>query len=326
MREEVIIKTKQCELHKSWGNIEILITGGTGSLGNAVTELLCKKYKPKGIRILSRDELKQKQMKVKFSKYNTPIAYLLGDIRDMQRLKLATKNVDMVIHAAALKDISKCEDDPFEAGETNIQGSKNVILACIENDVKKCMLISTDKSVYPVNLYGATKMVAERYFIHSNIYSPHRTKFSACRYGNVAASRGSVIELFEKQKETGVLKITDKDMTRFWISLKKVAEFVIDCVSETKGKEIFVPRMKSFKIWDLARIIGEKCKYEEIGMREGEKLHECLITSEESIHAKILKDKYIIDFNYYNPVPFSYTSKDCLISEKELKEKLKEIK
>lgn len=308
-------------------NSEWLITGGTGSLGNAVTKLLCEKYQPKGIRIFSRDELKQKEMKVKFEKYDVPIAYLLGDIRDLERLKLATKGVDFVIHAAALKDIVKCEKDPLEAVKTNIEGTKNVILACIENQVNKCMLISTDKAVYPVNLYGSTKMVAERLFVHANTYTPHSTKFSVCRYGNVIGSRGSVIHLFKQQKEaTNILSVTSLNMTRFWITLDEVANFILNSLHESKGKDIFIPRMKSVKIMDVAVMLGGSfCGIQETGIRESEKIHECLITLEESTHARILKGKYIIDYDFFNPVPFSYSSDICLMNTDELKEKIKEF-
>lgn len=312
------------DLEMFLNNKEILITG-TGSLGKALTKLLCEKYHPKGIRVLSRDEALQKQFERQFNHYGTPIAYNIGDIRDMERLILITKNVDYVIHTAAMKDIVKCEKEPIECIKTNIKGSENVMMACIFNEVKKCMLIGTDKAVYPVNLYGATKLVAERLFIHGNTYSPHTSKFSVCRYGNVVGSRGSVIQLFQEQKKQGQLKITDTDMTRFWITLEEVAQFVIDSLCKTKGKEIFIPKMKSCKIIDVAKAIAPKCKYKEIGIRESEKLHECLITEEESVHAKILEDKYIIDWDYYNPIPFSYTSKDCLMSKKELKEKIKEF-
>jgi FlaA1/EpsC-like NDP-sugar epimerase len=304
-------------------NKEWLITGGTGSLGNEVTKLICENLNPKGIRIFSRDELKQKEMKVKFDKYDVPISYLLGDIRDLQRLQLATKEVDFVIHTAALKDIVKCENDPTEAIKTNIEGSENVILACIENDVQKCMLISTDKAVYPVNLYGSTKMTAERLFIGANIYTPHSTKFSVCRYGNVIGSRGSVIHLFKEQKnKDGYLKVTDFGMTRFWITINEVANFILQSLLETKGKEIFIPRMTSVKIKDVADLFSNGCEVEEIGIRESEKLHECLITNEESYHARIFNDKYIIDYNYYNPIPFTYSSNEFVMNKSELETRM----
>jgi len=309
-----------------FNNKEILITGGTGSLGNAIVELLCKEFNNiKGIRILSRDELKQKEMKLEFDKkYNIPISYLLGDIRDLERLKLAMARVDFVIHAAALKDIVKCENDPIEAIKTNIEGSKNVVLASIYNGIKKCILISTDKAVYPVNLYGASKMVAERLFIDANKYSKF-TQFSVCRYGNVVGSRGSVIQLFLKQKQEKKLRVTSFDMTRFWIKLDEVARFIVNCIYETKGKEIFIPKMQSCKIIDVARIIGDGCEIEEIGIRESEKIHECLITNEESNHCKILKDKYIVDYDYYTPLQFSYDSKNVIMDDNTLKEKIKEF-
>jgi UDP-N-acetylglucosamine 4,6-dehydratase/5-epimerase len=318
----------KCEkTEKFFNNAEILITGGSGSLGNAITRLLCEKYQPKGIRIFSRGECKQKEMKVNFSHYKTPVSYLLGDIRDQERLNLALRGVDYVIHAAALKDIVKCACDPIEAIKTNITGTKNVILACIENNVRKCMLISTDKAVYPVNLYGETKGIAEKLFIHSNIYSPHGTKFSVCRYGNVIGSSGSVIHLFRDQKQKdNVLKVTSDKMTRFWIKIEDVAEFVLNNLAEMKGKEIFIPKMRSIKIIDLAKLFCDNnTKIEEIGIREKEKLHECLITNEESVHAKITDDKYIISDDYYNPIQFTYSSNDVLMNIDELKEKIKEF-
>jgi FlaA1/EpsC-like NDP-sugar epimerase len=306
---------------------EILITGGTGTMGNEVTKLLCECYQPKGIRIFSRDELKQKEMEVKFKKYDIPISYLLGDIRDLNRLNLALKGVDYVIHTAALKDIVKCEKDPTEAIRTNIEGSKNVIMACLENKIKKCMFISTDKAVYPVNLYGSTKMVAERLFISANSYCPKDNIFSVCRYGNVIGSRGSVIQLFQKQKEeTNILKITSLDMTRFWITINEVAHFILDSIVEAKGKDIHIPRMEGVKIVDVTVLMGKDfCGLEEIGIRESEKLHECLISLEESYHAIVLNDKYVIDYDFYNPVPFTYSSDFSLMSQETLKRKLKEF-
>ncbi len=317
-QEEKELLEQKIKYNKTW-----FISGGTGTLGKCITKLLCEKYNPKEIKIFSRDEFKQKEMEVEYKKYNTKISYMLGDIRDFERLKLAMARCDYVIHAAALKDIIKAENDPIECIKTNVEGSKNIALASIYNGIKKGILISTDKAVYPVNLYGSTKMTAERLFIDSNKY--HDTLFSVCRYGNVIGSRGSVIQLFQKQKQEGSLKITDFGMTRFWITVEEVAQFVLDSLYETKGKEIFIPKMKSCYIKNVADIIAPECKQIEIGIRESEKLHECLITEEESHHAKILENKYIIDYNYNNPIPFSYTSKDCIMSMDELKEKIKEF-
>lgn len=306
---------------------EVLILGGSGSLGKAITKLLITKYNPKGIRIFSRDEYKQWQMKKIFGGYR--IAYLIGNIRDKERLSRAMNNTNIVINCAALKHITICENDPFEAKKTNIDGVENVINAAIDNKIETIMHISTDKAANPVNLYGMTKAVGEKLIIKGNTYRANKTKMSCCRYGNVFGSRGSIIELFYNQiKENNSITITDKDMTRFWIELQDVAKFILDNIQNTIGGEIFIPKMPSMKVLDIAHAIDCACKIEIIGMSRGEKLHECLVTTEESYYTKILKNKYIIDYNYYNPVPFTYTSKEnyLWLTINDIKEKLQRYK
>lgn len=276
-------------------NKEILITGGTGTLGNALVKLLLK-MDVKGIRIFSRDELKQHEMR---NRLNNPdkVAWMIGDVRDPKRLTRAMEGVDIVIHAAAMKQIGSCEDHPLEAIQTNIHGAENALTAALANKVEKVMNVSTDKAVYPINLYGATKMAAEKLFINGNVYGGGRTKFSVCRYGNVFGSRGSVVPIFIKARETKVVNITHRDMTRFWITTNKVAQFLIDRIQNMGGGEIFVPAMPSSSIFDLAKaIIDDQFVCNTIGIRQGEKIHECLITEEESYRSLTneLNEYYII--------------------------------
>lgn len=305
----------------NWNNIEVLITGGTGSLGKALVKLLVEKYKtlanPGGIRVFSRDELKQWEMKqslgdLQGQKDKINISFLVGDIRDRKRVELATKNVDIIIHAAALKQIGSCENNPLEAINTNIIGAQNVLYAALENNVKKVMAISTDKACYPINLYGATKLAAEKLFINGNTYSGGRyPKLSCVRYGNVLGSRGSVVPLFKKQfARNGKVTITDKSMTRFWITLSDVAKFILESIENMQGGEIFIPKMGSANITVLLEaIIPGHCEIETIGIRPGEKLHEILITKEESLNIKEFKNYYVItDKPIWEFVPFEYTS------------------
>ena len=273
-------------------NSEILITGGTGTLGKKITEILCSEYTPRGIRIYSRSEYNQWKMEGlewQWNKNHIPIDYILGDIRDKENLSRAMNRVDLVFHCAAMKQVPACEENPKEAIEININGSMNVINACIDNNVKKCMNISTDKSVYSINLYGKTKAVAESLFIYGNTYSGlSGTAFNCCRYGNVLGSRGSIIPLFEEQAKSGVITITDKKMARFWITIDKVARFVIDRMTDWNSGygKIFIPKMPSMKIIDMAKIIAPNVKIKEIGIRKNEKIHEALITFEESAYMK----------------------------------------
>jgi FlaA1/EpsC-like NDP-sugar epimerase len=288
---------------------EILITGGTGSLGKTITKLLLDEHKPRGIRIYSRDEYKQWLMQQEFAEYKN-ISYLIGDIRDEKRLDRAMKGVDIVFNAAAMKQVPACEYNPEECVKTNVNGSQNILNTAINNKISIVMHISTDKAVYPINIYGACKAVAEKLFIHGNIYSAYRTLFSVCRYGNVLGSRGSIIPLFKKQAKTGTITITDKKMTRFLISLSDVAKFIIDNVCITTGAEIFIPKMPSMKIIDIAKTIASKCRFEEIGIRQGEKLHECLITEEESVFVEEKENMYVIQSTEEekNKKRWSYTS------------------
>lgn len=268
-----------------WTDKEILITGGTGTLGKALTKLLLSKYKPKGIRLYSRDEAKQEAFRNELlsSNLSGAVGFLIGDVRDRERLTLAMRGVDIVIHTAAMKQVPACEYNPIEAIRTNIEGAVNVVNAAVENEVHKVMNIATDKGVYPINLYGCTKATAEKLFTFANVYNPGKTLFSSCRYGNVLGSRGSIVPLFKKQfKETGVITITDPAMTRFWISLSKVVQFILDRIEEAQGGEIFAPVMKSMSVVDLAKVIVPKAQFAKVGIRQGEKLHECLISKEET--------------------------------------------
>jgi UDP-N-acetylglucosamine 4,6-dehydratase len=258
----------------------ILVTGGTGSFGQAFVREALKKD-PKQIRVYSRDELKQAQMA---SEINDPrVEYLCGDIRDFDRLCVAMEGVDIVVHAAAMKRIEKCERDPQEAIKTNVQGSVNVANACLRQNVKASILISTDKACYPVNLYGSTKLAAEKVWVQSNIYRGrnHPTKFSVVRYGNVLGSRGSVLHLFRDQAERGSLKVTDQRMTRFFITLQQAVDLVQIALEFHHGGEIFVPTLKAASIYHMAKLVAGKMPVEITSQRGGEKLHETLITKEE---------------------------------------------
>lgn len=269
-------------------DVEILVTGGTGSLGSTIVKKLCalsKDFQPRGIRIYSRDEFKQWKLKNEIDAQfpGAPVSYLLGDVRDKNRLSRAMNGVMGVINTAAMKQVPACEYNPIEAVQTNISGAINIIDCAIDNKVMKILHVSTDKAVYPVNLYGATKTVAEKLFLHANVYSPHTTKFSCCRYGNVIASRGSIVPLMKEQYEkTGKVTLTHKDMTRFFVSLNYVSEFILQKLCIMKGDEIFIPKMPTIKIADLVSAIVPDAKVEITGIRQGEKLHEILITDEES--------------------------------------------
>lgn len=274
----------------------ILLTGGTGSFGQKFTEIMLKKYKPEIIRIFSRDEFKQWEMEKKFN--NDPrLRFFIGDVRDKDRLRMAMDGgVDIVVHAAALKHVPLCEYNPFEAVMTNIIGAQNVINAAIDHNVEKVMAISTDKAVNPVNLYGATKMCMEKIFIASKSYvgATRHTRMSCVRYGNVIGSRGSVVPLFRKQKLSGRITLTDKRMTRFWITLEKGVEFVISCIEQMHGGEVFVPKIPSMNIMDLVKAVAPDCEVEYIGIRPGEKLHEMLVSEDEARHTIELEDMYVI--------------------------------
>lgn len=284
-------------------NKAILITGGTGSFGNNMTRYLLDNYDVRKIVIYSRDEFKQWQMAERFAGDLKKLRFFIGDVRDRERLYRAFHEIDYVIHAAALKQVPACEYNPGEAIKTNINGAQNVIDAAIDCGVKKVVALSTDKAVNPINLYGGTKLVSDKLFIAANSYSRGReTTFSVVRYGNVAGSRGSVIPFFKNQLEKGVaeLPITDYRMTRFWISLRQGVELVIKAFEESLGGETYISRIPSFKITDLARAMGgDDIKLKEVGIRDGEKIHECMITTSDAPHTYEYEKHYIIYPNDY---------------------------
>ena len=277
----------------------ILITGGTGSFGKCFTRYALEHYNPKKIIIYSRDEFKQFNMENDFRKYDPDhkLRFFIGDVRDRDRMERAFENVDYVIHAAALKQVPACEYNPDEAIKTNIHGAQNVIDAALKTGVKKVVALSTDKAVNPVNLYGGTKLVSDKLFIAANAYVGAKdTCFSIVRYGNVAGSRGSVIPFFESLIEQGKteLPITDFRMTRFWISLEQGVELVIKALEEAKGGETFISKIPSFKITDLAEAMLPGCARKEVGIRPGEKLHEVMVTTEDSFTTYEYDKHYII--------------------------------
>jgi len=273
----------------------ILVTGGTGSFGMKFAEIVLKEIKPKKLIIFSRDELKQHQMRQIFPDGpGSPVRYFIGDVRDYDRLYRAFNGVDIVVHAAALKQVPTCEYNPIEAIKTNIEGTKNVIDAAINCGVEKVITISTDKAVNPVNLYGATKLCAEKLTVQSNSYSSGKTKLSCARYGNVIGSRGSVIPLFLEQRKTGKVTITDPRMTRFWITKEQGINFVLKCINIMQGGEIFVPKLPSTSILKIKEAIAPECEIEYIGVRKGEKIHEVLISEEEVRYTYDCGDMYII--------------------------------
>ncbi|EAK5889653.1 UDP-N-acetylglucosamine 4,6-dehydratase (inverting) [Campylobacter lari] len=273
----------------------ILITGGTGSFGKTYTKTLLQKYQPKKIIIYSRDELKQFEMAREFN--DNCMRYFIGDVRDKERLNIAMKDVDFVIHAAAMKHVPIAEYNPMECIKTNIHGAQNVIDACLENNVEKCIALSTDKACNPINLYGATKLASDKLFVAANnIAGSSHTKFSVTRYGNVVGSRGSVIPFFKKLINEGAkeLPITDERMTRFWISLEDGVNFVLNNFTYMHGGEIFVPKIPSMKIVDLAKTMAPNLTHKIIGIRAGEKLHEIMISSDDSHLTYEFKDYYAI--------------------------------
>lgn len=262
-------------------NKVVLVTGGTGSFGQKFCEIVAARYRPRRLVVFSRDELKQYEMQHRFPCDRFPfLRFFIGDIRDRDRLYRAFEGVDLVIHAAALKQVPACEYNPLEAIRTNVLGAANVVDAAIDRGVSQVIGLSTDKAASPVNLYGATKLCSDKLLIAANHYvGPHVTRFSVVRYGNVVGSRGSVIPLFLRLREEGtrVLPLTDPRMTRFWITLEQGVDFVLDCVARMEGGEIFVPKIPSMRIVDLARALVPDCEFELIGIRAGEKLHEVMI-------------------------------------------------
>ena len=325
-------------------NRSILITGGTGSFGKKFVKKVLRSYNPKKVIIYSRDEYKQYLMKKEFCDFKNKLRFFIGDVRDKERMYRAFDEVDIVVHAAALKHVPLMEYNPIEAVKTNINGAENVINAAIDRGVEKVVALSTDKAVNPVNLYGATKLVSDKLFIAANAYAGgKKTRFSVVRYGNVAGSRGSVIPFFKRLIESGEkeLPITDFRMTRFWISLDEGVDLVFKAIRESKGGEVYISKIPSFKIVDLAKAMCPECKLKEIGIREGEKLHEVMVTEEDSRTPYEYEKHYIIypNFEWWNHAKhftkggkrvkdrFRYSSdsnKDWLSIE-ELKELLKTI-
>lgn len=275
----------------------ILITGGTGSFGKCFTKYVMEHYNPKKVIIYSRDEFKQWMMENEFQEYKDKLRFFIGDVRDIERLRRAFDGVDYVIHAAALKQVPACEYNPNEAIKTNIHGAMNIIEAALDTNVKKVVALSTDKAVNPVNLYGGTKLVSDKLFVAANAYVGNKdVNFSIVRYGNVAGSRGSVIPFFNSLIKNGAdeLPITDLRMTRFWISLEQGVELVIKALEEAKGGETFISKIPSFKITDLAEAMLPGCKIRETGIRPGEKLHEIMVTTEDSFTTYEYEKHFIV--------------------------------
>jgi UDP-N-acetylglucosamine 4,6-dehydratase len=273
----------------------VLVTGGTGSFGKKFVEVMLRDYRPKKLIIFSRDELKQHEMRT--GGFDHPsLRYFIGDVRDVDRLRRAFHGVDYVVHAAALKQVPACEYNPFEAIMTNVNGAKNVIDAAIDANVKKVLALSTDKAVNPVNLYGATKLCAEKLFVQGNAYSGETgPKFACARYGNVVGSRGSVVPIFRSQAATGGrISITDERMTRFWITLEQGVKFVINAMDKMHGGEIFVPKIPSMTLKELAHTLAPESPVDIVGIRPGEKLHECLISEDEARHSVEEDHMYVI--------------------------------
>ena len=287
-----------------FNNSNILITGGTGSFGKRIIKTILAEYSPARLIVFSRDELKQYELAQVFSVEKYPcMRYFLGDVRDEGRLEEAFFNVDYVIHAAALKQVPACEYNPFEAIKTNVLGAENIIRSAIKQGVKKVIALSTDKAANPVNLYGATKLCSDKLFIAGNSMSAgHGTVFSVVRYGNVVGSRGSVIPFFLKQKKSGNLTVTDKRMTRFSISLQDGVDFVLKNLERMHGGEVFVPRIPSYNIMDVAEAVAPGVPVDIIGIRPGEKLHELMIPEDEARHTVEFEDYFVIqpDFPWWN--------------------------
>jgi UDP-N-acetylglucosamine 4,6-dehydratase/5-epimerase len=278
----------------NWFDQVVLVTGGTGSFGKKFVEVMLKDYRPKRLVIFSRDELKQHEMRS--SGLNDPsLRYFIGDVRDAARLERALAGVTLVVHAAALKQVPACEYNPFEAIQTNIIGGRNVIDAAINQGVRRVMALSTDKAVNPINLYGATKLCAEKMFVQANAYAGGQDcRFSCARYGNVVGSRGSVIPVFLEQRRRGRITLTDPRMTRFWLTLEQGVRFVLSCLQQMQGGEIFVPKIPSMRLLDLAETIAPGCEIETIGIRPGEKLHEVLVSEDEARNTLEVEDRYVI--------------------------------
>jgi UDP-N-acetylglucosamine 4,6-dehydratase/5-epimerase len=281
----------------------ILITGGTGSFGKAFINTLLENSRARRIIIFSRDELKQSVMAATIPDPEQRLRFFIGDVRDADRLKRAFNGVDYIVHAAALKQVPVLEYNPFEAVKTNILGTQNVINAALDRKVEKVMFISTDKAANPANLYGATKLCAEKLVISGNAYSGEGgTRFSAVRYGNVFGSRGSLLNIIERQRESGKITLTHEEMTRFWITLEQGVELVLRGLSDMHGGEIFIPKVPSMKVSDFIRALAPECEFEIIGIRPGEKMHELLVTPEEARHTEEHEHYYLVnpEFDWWN--------------------------
>ena len=279
----------------NWDEQVVLVTGGTGSFGRKFIEVMLEGFHPAKLIVFSRDELKQHEMRE--AGLNHPsLRYFIGDVRDQTRLRRAMHGVNIVVHAAALKQVPACEYNPIEAIMTNIMGARNVVEAAIDSSVGRVMALSTDKAVNPINLYGATKLAAEKLFIQSNAYAGGMgTRFACVRYGNVVGSRGSVVPLFIRQRQAGRVTITDKRMTRFWLSIDQGVRFTIKCIEQMQGGEVFVPKIPSMRVVDLATAVAEGCEIEYIGIRPGEKLHEVLVSDDEARHTLDVDDMYVVE-------------------------------
>ena len=304
----------------NWSQETVLVTGGTGSFGRKFVELMLNEHRPNKLIIFSRDELKQHEMR-SAGLDGQNVRYFIGDVRDSQRLERAFAGVSVVVHTAALKQVPACEYNPFEAIQTNINGGKNVIDAAINQGVRRIVALSTDKAVNPVNLYGATKLCAEKMFVQANAYAGAKdTRFSCVRYGNVVGSRGSVVPIFMEQRKRGKLTITDSRMTRFWITLDQGVRFVIRCLEQMHGGEIFIPKIPSMKLLDMAQAVAPDCEIDCVGIRPGEKLHEVLLSEDESRNACETEEMFVIqpahswwkqeNWNKARPLPegFRYAS------------------
>jgi UDP-N-acetylglucosamine 4,6-dehydratase len=304
----------------NWREQVVLVTGGTGSFGKKFVELMLREYHPHKVIIFSRDELKQHDMRAAGCDHSS-LRYFIGDVRDAQRLDRALTGVTVVVHAAALKQVSACEYSPFEAIQTNIMGGRNVIDAAINRHVARVLALSTDKAVNPINLYGATKLCAEKMFVQANAYDgAHIVRFSCARYGNVLGIRNGVIPVFQEQRKRGKITITDPRMTRFLLTLEQGVRFAVKCIEQMRGGEIFVPKIPSMKLEEIARAIAPDCEVGIVGIRPGEKLHEVLLAEDEARNALELDDMYVIqpahpwwrleNWSNARPLPegFRYTS------------------
>jgi UDP-N-acetylglucosamine 4,6-dehydratase len=294
--------------HELRGKV-VLVTGGTGSFGQAFVGHVLESHEPAAVRIYSRDELKQWEMQTRMS--DERLRFFIGDVRDAGRLRRAMNGVDVVVHAAALKQVPICEYNPFEAVQTNVIGSENVVAAAIDAAVPKTIALSTDKAVNPVNLYGATKLCAEKIIAQGNAYAADSpSRFSSVRYGNVVGSRGSVVPLFLQQAPTGEITVTDEAMTRFWITIGQAVRFVVNSLARMEGGETFVPRLPSARISDIADALAPHATRKMVGVRPGEKLHEVLVTSDEARHAAGFGDHYVVypSFPYWRDTPYPSTN------------------